>query len=202
MCGIVLCKMAGAAGRMQVAAATCTFIQAHHMVVAPRPRMLQQLIEAAGELCRIWLSCTLQEVAPENEDRSIWGTRCITAAQLGIQILNHPGTPLQATLPPPSHAIPQMGMLSHVSCSKLAVLHHARDLCMVFAFFTSATPALAGSICTSNCSCHLQAIDKPFEPTESSTSKQSRCCCLDVECLPKATGIQKLKDVTNNGTPE
>ena len=40
---------------------------------------------------------------------SVWGNRCITAAQLGLQVFNHPGTPLQANLVPPAYSIPQLG---------------------------------------------------------------------------------------------
>ena len=49
----------------------------------------------------------LQEVQQQG-DRA-WANRCTAAARLGIQILNHPGTALQATLPAAPFPLPQMG---------------------------------------------------------------------------------------------
>lgn len=45
----------------------------------------------------------------QGPDVSVWGNRCITSAQLGIQILNHPGLSLHVVWSPPTYDIPKLG---------------------------------------------------------------------------------------------
>lgn len=58
------------------------------------------------------LQATMQE-SQQHADLAAWSDRCVKAALGGIQILNHPGTRLQATLPSPTLVIRKLGMLAH-----------------------------------------------------------------------------------------
>lgn len=58
------------------------------------------------------VQATMQE-SQQHADLAAWGDRCVKAVLQGIQILNHPGTRLQATLPSPTLVIPKLGMLAH-----------------------------------------------------------------------------------------
>lgn len=97
ICGVTLCHMAAAAGRLQV----CRALQ---IASALQP------VSLLNVSCISLTFCMMQESRQHGQDKHDWANRCITLATLGIQILNHPGTALQATLPPPTHAIPMLGM--------------------------------------------------------------------------------------------
>lgn len=100
-CGSLSCQIAAAAGKIQVLCGNL-YLQtnAHSSVLF---------------LCSCWHEvyqiCFFVQDANQNTGLgNVWADRCVSAATLGMQILNHPGIASHAVLAPPTHAIPTLGL--------------------------------------------------------------------------------------------